>query len=649
MIRVAVALILGACLSHVSQPAHAQAPAQPATKTKKKEAKELDPDLLLQVGINAGKLHRDGVTDATGKVRGVIMGNPMTNNIGPGAGFRFNGTTDWVSFGDNAPKTMAGLPKRDFTVSAWVNLEATTEFGGIIGCAEDTGDAKGGWVLGYTTDAFYFALSSKSQAGKLTYIKATKPITVGKWYNVVGTYDGTSMKLFVNGELHAETREQSGDIAYAPGAAYTLACLKNSKEARPMAGTLLEAKVLGRALTQIQINEEFTPGTLLTSYEPQFESTQRYVVGSYLQGATTDGMTIMWETSRPSRGWVEYGEARPYSMKTEPGELATIHEVRLSNLKAETPYFYRVHSISEDGTDMAGEDLTFQTAVKPETPFAFAIIGDTQKNKAVIEKLQPFAYSLRPNFEIHLGDVVDKGPDKGEWIQELLPASAPLIGRVCMFPSIGNHEENHSNYFKYFSLPGPEYRYTYTYGNAQFFVLDTNRDVSESSEQYKWLDTELAKSTATWKFVYHHHPIYSSDEDDYGDTYKGPSTMGDPRLRVLAGLYEKHNVDIVFSGHVHCYERTWPIRDGKVDMKRGVRYMISGGGGGGLESAGPSRTWFTQRHYRGHHVGYVMISGGTLEYQMFDLDGRLFDSFEIQKTAPVIGEATAKPDAAATR
>lgn len=649
MTRVLGSLLLAMCVGLAAVPAMAQNTPLPPKKHKKGE-KQLDPDLLFAVGVVQGKIGRDGVTDATGKLQGKVLGNPERNNIGPGEGFKFNGSTDWIDFGDQNTKSLTGLPKRDFTVSAWVNLDKTTEFGGILGCVQDTGDAKGGWVLGYTTDAFYFALSSQSQPGKLTYIKDAKPLTTGKWYYVVGTYDGQSMKLYVNGELRAETREQSGDIAYPKAATYALAALKNNTETRPMAGTLLEASVLGRALNQAQINDEFLPGTLLTSWEPTYESTQRYVVTPYLQFATQDGMTIMWESSRPCLGYVEYGEARPYTLKAEQtGEPTLIHEIRLTNLKAETPYFYRVHMTAEDGSDLPSDDLTFQTAVKPDSPFAFAIIGDTQKNKPVIEKLQPFAFSLRPNFEIHLGDVVNSGPDRDEWIKELLPASSPLISRICMYPCIGNHEGNHSNYFKYFSLPTPEYYYTYTYGNAQFFVLDTNRDVSEGSEQYQWLEKELSKSTATWKFAYHHHPIYSSDEDDYGDTYKGPSTHGDRDLQPLAHLYEKYNLDIAFAGHIHSYERTWPIRDGKVDMQHGVRYMVAGGGGGGLESAGPNRVWFTQRVYRGHHLGYIMISGGDLQFQLFDLEGRLFDQFEIHKTAPALSEATGPATATAAK
>ena len=624
--------ILSCCM--LSGAAFAQAPADAPAKAKNKREKEVDPDMLVHLGISTGKLRGNSVIDGTGHIKGHAVGNIQKNSIGPGEGFRLNGTTDCIYLSDNGPADMAGLPVREFTVAAWVSLEQTTDIGSIIGCCEGNTAAESGWVLGYSKDAFTFGLATKDATegkGKLKYIKSSKPFSLGKWYFVAATYDGRSMKLFVNGELQAESKDQSGDILYPKAAPYTVGCFKDSDEQHPMAGTVCEVKVLKRVLTPQQVTEEFVPGVRLSSYEPAMEATQRFVVKPYLQFGTIDGMTIMWETSRPARGWVEYGEVRPYSMKTDPAAEETMHKVRLSGLKPETPYFYRVHTIAPDGTDLVSEDLTFQTVVLPQTAYAFAVIGDTQKNKPVIEKLQEFAFTLRPNFEIHLGDVVDKGPDRAEWTNELLPASAPLISRVCLYPCIGNHEENHSNYYRYFALPDPQCWYTYTYGNAQFFSLDTNKSVEPGSEQYRWLEEQLSQSTATWKVAYHHHPIYSSDEDDYGDTYKEKSIYGDPRHRHLAALYDKYNVDLVFSGHIHAYERTWPIRAGKIDMEHGTRYITAGGGGGGLESTSPTHTWFSQRVYRGHHLGLVMVSGGTLQMQVFDLEGRLFDVMELHK------------------
>ena len=63
----------------------------------------------------------------------------------------------------------------------------------------------------------------------------------------------------------------------------------------------------------------------------------------------------------------------------------------------------------------------------------------------------------------------------------------------------------------------------------------------------------------------------------------------------------------------------------------GTVYMITGGGGGGLETPGPIRPQFQNQVRRGHHFCTVAVNGRTLEMRAFDLDGRLFDHLTIEK------------------
>jgi predicted phosphodiesterase len=600
-----------------------------------------DPSLVMHFGTTVGGLRGADLTDASGKVTAVVSGGITKEPLGPSEGYRFDGVDDWLTIAD-----LSILPVRDFTASAWVSINQPKQSGSIIGRIQDDGNVEGGWSLGYNSEHFTFALAGQgAEKGRLTVIEGRTPITPGKWYHVAATYDGVSMSLFVNGVMEAESKAQSGPIRYpaaaTPPVPFTIACFKDANQTLPMDGLVQEVKLHSRVLPPSAFTTEVASGARLISYDPPYSQSQKFIVAPYLQAATQTSMLVSWETARPARGYVEYGERLPYDKKSEVGELGTMHHVRLTGLKPETQYFYRVHAVADSaidntaGLELIGEPLTLRTAVADDAPFAFVAIGDTQRNPAVIKKLQDFAFTLRPNFEIHLGDVVDEGPDKNEWTKEFFAGSAKLLSRVPIFPCIGNHEQNHSLYYQYFNLPAPEYRYTYNYGNAQFFVVDTNKPVDPSSEQYKWLDEELGKSKAQWKFCYHHHTIWCSDEDDYGDTYKETSTWGDARHRHLAALYEKHGVDIVFNGHVHCYERTWPILGSKIDNRSGVVYITSGGGGGGLESAAPTRTWFQRRTYRGHHLTYVMIHDKTLELQAFDLEGRLFDTMTMTKERPV--------------
>ena len=59
--------------------------------------------------------------------------------------------------------------------------------------------------------------------------------------------------------------------------------------------------------------------------------------------------------------------------------------------------------------------------------------------------------------------------------------------------------------------------------------------------------------------------------------------------------------------------------------------MITGGGGGGLEKAGPWRLPFTAKVYSGHHYCLVLVHGPTLRIEAYNLDNTLFDFVELKK------------------
>src|SRR5207248_2912640 len=153
------------------------------------------------------------------------------------------------------------------------------------------------------------------------------------------------------------------------------------------------------------------------------------------------------------------------------------------------------------------------------------------------------------HFVLHLGDVVDNGPDRKEWTDELFGPCRELFARVPVYPCIGNHEKNHAHYYRYFSLPKPEYYYSFKYGNAEFFSLDTNK----------------------------------------------------------------------------------PVRGGAVDVKAGVTYVTSGGGGGKLEDVQPTPAFFKNQGRMDYHYCYVTVFGGRLDFKAFDRDNHLFDQFSLRK------------------
>ena len=73
------------------------------------------------------------------------------------------------------------------------------------------------------------------------------------------------------------------------------------------------------------------------------------------------------------------------------------------------------------------------------------------------------------------------------------------------------------------------------------------------------------------------------------------------------------------------------IRDGKVDQKEGVVYVTSGGGGGKLEDFAPTPAFFKENFRSDYHFCYVTVHNGTFNLKAFDVEGRLFDQFTLQK------------------
>lgn len=596
--------------------------------------------LLLHFATGVHAFENGTWPDLTHQFKAWIQGEPRLATLGPAQAVVFNGFTDWLLVAPDRATAQPGLPARELSVTAWVVVNETHPDGGLLGFVQDNGDYEKGWMLGYDRRNFTLALSTTGADdgnGNLTRLSGKTPIETGRWHYVAATYDGATMRLYVDGQLDGESTAQSGDILYPERGRYALAAYADDNELYPLDGALFEAKVYARALSPTEIADVAAKNDKLLAYRSSVNRDLRFVVAPYLQFGTPDTMTVLAETDQPSRLTIEYGERQPLTLRDTTTSPALISEIKLSGLKPFTRYFYRVTCEDAAGNLARSEVASFQTAPGPELAWAFGILGDTQRNPDVTRRCAEGLFALRPNFLLHLGDVVDDGFAKSQWVFDLFEPCARLFAHVPVFPVIGNHEKNAHWYYDYFSLPAPEYFYTFTYGNAQFFMIDSNKDCGPGSEQYRWLDRALAASRATWKFTAHHHPCFSSDEDDYGDQWKGKPgrdyTWGDSNVRRLVPLYEKHGVDIAFAGHIHSYERTWPILQMTINQEKGVRYIVSGGGGGGLEQAAPQRSWFTVHVQRGHHYCFAAVQDRTIEFKAYDLEGRLFDTFQLTKPA----------------
>jgi Concanavalin A-like lectin/glucanases superfamily len=141
------------------------------------------------------------------------------------------------------------LPARRMTVEAWVGLDRPGAWGGFLCAIEDNGEHERGWVLGYRKDRFLFGLASEG-LGRLSYLEAPRPFQLGRWYHVAGVYDGEVQRLFVDGELVAESRVNSGKILYDRDHLLVAGAYRDSNESYPMLGALYELRLWKRALSR---------------------------------------------------------------------------------------------------------------------------------------------------------------------------------------------------------------------------------------------------------------------------------------------------------------------------------------------------------------------------------------------------------------
>jgi acid phosphatase type 7 len=561
-------------------------------------------------------------------------------------GLRFAGLADPHHVPADAVGRRKLLPESEFTVSAWASVDEPQQWGGILSALEDNGGFEKGLVLGYDESRFYVGLATEGGSdadGTIEYLRADRPFTPGRWHHVAATYDGQTLSLYVDGKPAGSSQDQSGPIVWPEEFGIWLGGYRDSDENHPHAGRLGEVKLFAMCAKPSWVAHEFEHGEDLVALpaDPPQPADHAIIVAPYLQWGTADGITIMWETAHACRGVVRYGEDSSCPREASEAEPRTIHQITLTGLEPDMLYFYRTESpvppaesaAAVSGKPLATDVRTFQTAAGPDTPVAFAVLCDTQANPKVVRRVAEAAWELRPQFVLLGGDLVTTGTNKRHWTEHYFPNMEPLASRVVVYPVLGNHEQNATWYYDYMHLPAPEYFYTFRRGNVQFFMLDTNKDVSPGTEQYRWLDKALAASTARWKVCMHHQPPFSSD-DDYGNDWKRPikaATLGDRQSKPLVSLYDKHAVDVVWSGHIHSYERTWMIRGGKPVERQGTVYMITGGAGGHLETFGPYRPAFQNRVRRGHHFCYVTCLGGEFDIKAFDDEGRLFDHTTLRK------------------
>lgn len=128
--------------------------------------------------------------------------------------------------------------------------------------------------------------------------------------------------------------------------------------------------------------------------------------------------------------------------------------------------------------------------------------------------------------------------------------------------NIGNHEndadEDLNKYLSSFGL-SKQY-YSYNFQNVHVLTMATEISFSTSSAQYNFVKNDLAAASTNpnikWIIVNYHRAMYTSPNTCSSSTCHGSSSLRD----AYHPLFDKYGVDLVLQGHVHNYQRTFPIK-----------------------------------------------------------------------------------------
>ena len=328
--------------------ASAATPTDPLNQTELAEITTInDKNLLGRWVFQQPHVSGKTVKDLTGKADGTMLGKTRLRTAGKHQALEFDGSSQSVLMA--ADHTKVALPERTITAEAWVRVDKPLTWGGIVGAVQDNGAYERGWILGYRESKLCFAVAGKEGNGRLTYLTAKTDFDKERWYHLAGTYDGATMRLYVNGRLENTSTVQKGDIDYPPKAFYEIGAYHDKDENFRLSGMIHEVCVYKAVLSAEQIAERFT------AKSPRFPppppaNTFRLAAGPWLQ-FTEPGVAIArWRTRLPSPSRLEYWSDGP-PVKVEDATPKTEHEVCLSGLRYNRVYSYVIQARTDGGTE----------------------------------------------------------------------------------------------------------------------------------------------------------------------------------------------------------------------------------------------------------------------------------------------------------
>lgn len=167
--------------------------------------------------------------------------------------------------------------------------------------------------------------------------------------------------------------------------------------------------------------------------------------------------------------------------------------------------------------------------------------------------------------------------------------------------------------------------YSFSTGPAHFVTLNPYCTNSKPSAQIQWLDEDLkgfSRERTPFLVVLTHAPWLHSSR-----THRPENEVATVQLRSSAQPLLANKMDLMFSGHVHAYERSKPVE--------GTRYIVVGHGGNNEKLYNRWIESQTSAFRSGDHYGWGILTlspGGHGNFQARrSVDGAVMDSFDFAR------------------
>jgi hypothetical protein len=347
----------------------------------------------------------------------------------------------------------------------------------------------------------------------------------------------------------------------------------------------------------------------------------------------TSTITVTWQTVYPASGDnalydtvshggspSEYAFIASGSCHTYSGATGYIHDVELTNLTPDTVYYFIC-----GGPGNYSMERSFRTAPDTNIDFRFVFGGDSRTNLVARTQVSQAMRHFNPSFVLHVGDMVDDGRNQTYWDPWFQDVNDNWVGdnglTIPIVPALGNHENNATNYYEQFALPGNEQWFYYDWGpTVRIIVLNDGAFPSQvSGDEVTWLNSVLNSTPAYMrKIVMFHRNVYQSS---------GAHGEATDLQTYWVPVFDRYHVDVVIEGHTHNYARSKPMFNNAPvwSYRNGTIYVTAGGWGAPLSDYINPESFFVNGSKQYHFVLASAYRNGSLHLEAKDINGSTFD------------------------